>query len=74
MENSICIDCLQEPCICAEKQVKPKKKRDRDKSKRPSPEASATEYNIGYELIGNSGDMYVVTADKNGTHRWTKKK
>lgn len=74
MENSICVDCLQEQCICAEKQEKPKPKRNRDKSIRPSPPISATEYPLGFEALGNNGLIYVVGADKNGIHRWVKKK
>lgn len=41
---------------------------------RPSPTESATVFEIGTHRRGNDGNMYVVTADKNGKYRWTKDK
>lgn len=41
---------------------------------RPSPSESATVFEIGTHRRGNDGNMYVVTADKNGKYRWTKDK
>lgn len=51
-----------------------KKKRDRDRNKRPSPSVSATTQELNTEMQGNDGNTYIVKADKNGIHRWQKKK
>ena len=37
---------------------------------RKSPTDSATCHDVGTEMEGNNGKMWVVKADKNGTHRW----
>lgn len=39
---------------------------------RKSPSDSATEHSIGTEMKGNDGNMWTISATKNGTHRWTK--
>ncbi len=37
---------------------------------RPSPSHSATQFPIGYEMKGNDGRMWKVTANSNGVQRW----
>ena len=38
--------------------------------KRPSPPKSATLYKVGARQNGNDSMVWIVVADKNGTHRW----
>lgn len=39
---------------------------------RKGPSESATEHSIGTEMKGNDGNMWIISATKSGTHRWTK--
>ena len=41
---------------------------------RPSPSESATLFKISTRKKGNDGNMYIVVADKNGTHKWKNSK
>jgi hypothetical protein len=37
---------------------------------RPSPPYSATLYSVGFTMLGNDDQMYVIRKDKNGRHSW----
>ena len=39
---------------------------------RPSPSISATAYPRGFKMIGNDGNMWEISLDSRGVHRWTK--
>ena len=39
---------------------------------RVSPSESATEFESGTIRIGNDGNEYIISVDKNGKHRWAK--
>lgn len=39
---------------------------------RPSPSDSATKFRIGTRKRGNDGNVYIISADKNGKKRWVK--
>lgn len=39
---------------------------------RPSPSISATAYPRGFKMIGNDGNMWEISVDSRGVHRWTK--
>ena len=40
--------------------------------KRKGPQESATKFSVGTKKKGNDGNMWLIVADKNGTHRWKK--
>ena len=59
------------------KKTTPKKttpKKTKTKSKRKAPTDLAKDYDEGYEMAGNDGEMYYVKIISNGQHRWMKKK
>jgi hypothetical protein len=39
---------------------------------RPSPSISATAYPKGFKMIGNDGNLWEISVDSRGVHRWTK--
>jgi predicted Fe-S protein YdhL (DUF1289 family) len=49
-----------------------KKAPDAVVAKSKPPKEKSSEYQEGYEMAGPDGTAYVVKADKNGKHRWTK--
>lgn len=42
-----------------------------DKPNRPSPSQSASLYKIGTKKTGNDGNVWIITANKNGIKKWT---
>jgi len=54
--------------------TKPSGKWDKNdpRGKRPSPSVSASQTDVGTEMLGNDGNLYVVRANKNGIHQWKK--
>ena len=43
-----------------------------DKSNRPSPSDSATLFNLGRQMKGNDGNMWVVKQTPKGVKRWVR--
>ena len=40
---------------------------------RQSPSDSATSYEVGVEMVGNDGNLWIIKADKNGRNSWKKR-
>lgn len=69
--KKICEEEIKKPDI--EVKNKPKNK-PKKKYERKCPEDMAKKYDVGFEKLGLSGNMYVVTQNEKGIKKWIKKK